>query len=69
MSLWISLDTKMRSLQEDKILMKMARLVRAAEEVIEIAFLDQLILDKTLTLNHRILAQVRLGTKIILRPI
>lgn len=59
----------MRSLQEDKILMKMARLVRAAEEVIEIAFLDQLILDKTLTLNHRILAQVRLGTKIILRPI
>ena len=59
----------MRSLQEGKILMKMARLVRAAEEVIEIAFLDQLILDKTLTLNHRILAQVRLGTKIILRPI
>ena len=69
MSLWISLDTKMRSLQGGKILMKMARLVRAAEEVIEIAFLDQLILDKTLTLNHRILAQVRLGTKIILRPI
>lgn len=59
----------MRSLQGGKILMKMARLVRAAEEVIEIAFLDQLILDKTLTLNHRILAQVRLGTKIILRPI
>jgi len=59
----------MRSLQEGKILMKMARLVRTAEEVIEIAFLDQLILDKTLTLNHRILAQVRLGTKIILRPI
>jgi len=69
MSLWISLDTKMRSLQEGKILMKMARLVRTAEEVIEIAFLDQLILGKTLTLNHRILAQVRLGTKIILRPI
>jgi len=59
----------MRSLQEGKILMKMARLVRTAEEVIEIAFLDQLILGKTLTLNHRILAQVRLGTKIILRPI
>jgi len=63
------LDTRMRSLQEGKILMKMARLVRTAEEVIEIAFLDQLISDKTLTLNHRILAQVRLGTKIILRPI
>jgi len=59
----------MRSLQEGKILMKMARLVRTAEEVIEIAFLDQLISDKTLTLNHRILAQVQLGTKIILRPI
>jgi len=59
----------MRSLQEGKILMKMARLVKTAEEVIEIAFLDQLILGKTLTLNHRILAQVRLGTKIILRPI
>jgi len=59
----------MRSLQEGKILMKMARLVKTAEEVIEIAFLDQLISDKTLTLNHRILAQVRLGTKIILRPI
>jgi len=59
----------MRSLQEGKILMKMARLVRTVEEVIEIAFLDQLILGKTLTLNHRILAQVRLGTKIILRPI
>jgi len=59
----------MRLLQEGKILMKMARLVRTAEEVIEIAFLDQLISGKTLTLNHRILAQVRLGTKIILRPI